>query len=143
MYEIQWLLISPQNWYTFEIAGKVPISSFKPDINHWTNIKYILLITRRSEFMIPIPHARAIFCSILQLSKSVVRGSVCWIVINTSTGSLEIILWSGVADITTEWWIKVNNHTLHFPLKSSYYFLRGILSLSYRADSLVKHGNDL
>lgn len=113
------------------------------DINHWTNIQYILLITSRSKFMIPVLHARAVFCSILQLSKSVISGSVCSVVINTCTGSLDIILWNGASDITTGWWIKANNHTLHFLLKSSYYFLRGILFLWYKADSLTKHGNDL
>lgn len=47
------------------------------------------------------------YCSVckghvLQLSKSVISGSVCSIVMNTFTGPLDIILCNGVSDMTTE-----------------------------------------
>lgn len=114
-------MIPAQSLHAFEIsAGKAPISSFKLDINHWTFIHYVL-ITSRWKFIISVPCARATFCSTLQLSKLVISGSVCSVVINSFTGSLDIILWNGVSDIITEWWIKVKNHTLHFLLKSSYF----------------------
>lgn len=54
-------------------------------------------------------------------TKSVISGSVCSVVINTSNGSLDIIQWNEGPNITTTCQIK--NHALHFLLKPIITFL--------------------